>query len=122
MGVPLEEHVGKVDNQVIGRNQVKRGGIYRRYHEGDDHGEYGNWFVVTSEPYWDNHAYRIDVYDLEEGGKDQHFLGDLGVMPYGTDNYNESNALQRHPDGLRIPTRLMAGRSWVTRIVRWIFG
>lgn len=123
MGVPLKEHIQKVKNQVIGRDEVKRGGIYRKYSEAqNEDGEFGNWFIVVKEPYWHSHAYRIKVYDLEKGRYDKHFLGDLGVMSYSEDSYNGSNALQRHPDGLRVPEKCLIGKSWITRFVRFLFG
>lgn len=49
-------------------------------------------------------------------------LGDKAVVPYSEDNWNESNALVRHPDELVVPFKdlaltIVSIRSQVDKVV-----
>lgn len=50
----------------------------------------------------------IEVFGLESKRRREISLQDKAVRPYSEENWNESNALERHPDELVIPIEDLA--------------
>lgn len=122
MGVPIEEHAGKeVENKVVGQDSFKVGGIYRRHLiREDEENEVGNWFVVLD--FWkDDLGKWCKVYDLEDGDVEEYSLRDLGVLPYGENNWHENSCVQKHPE-LSLSPKYLRGQNPITKLVRFLFG
>jgi len=99
------------------------GGLYRGYHgvhdplhpsmpnlggEPNEDRIFTEWFIVLSEPYEENHVEWIEIFGLDSKMKRKISLGDKAVVPYSEGNWNEANALVRHPDKLVIPFKDLA--------------